>query len=152
LPGDSRAFWLVIAAVIGAPLWCGVSLFGGFVGLVLLVAWNATILNNVWLPLGGIAALIFFSGFGVGVALALRKPAPAQVMARAAKAEEYRLAARKTYLYQMRPWLDWERACARWEMAYYCHRDDVVFVPSDSRPKAWPVAQLNACLYAEESH
>lgn len=40
----------------------------------------------------------------------------------------------------------WEHAYSRWEHLYYCHRDDGVFIPAQTR--LIPVKQMQAFLYS----
>ncbi len=41
--------------------------------------------------------------------------------------------------------IEWEHAYSRWERLYYCHRDDGVFIPAQTR--LIPVNQMQAFLY-----
>jgi hypothetical protein len=42
----------------------------------------------------------------------------------------------------------WKRAHERWERLYYCHRDDGVFIPAQTR--LIPVNQMQAFLYSSD--
>jgi hypothetical protein len=43
---------------------------------------------------------------------------------------------------------DWQKAMSRWELLYYCRRDNILFIPGASRQVA--VKDYKAYLYSDE--